>query len=83
MGEVIRSEKISDRYGETIARRFFEECRALERDGVLDTRDVLAFARTHPQSAIRTMLIDPPDADDGSLLNTLRIEWVRALASRR
>jgi hypothetical protein len=43
---------LRDRGGELLASRFWDECRALERDGALDDRDVLAFANhtRNPQS---------------------------------
>lgn len=83
MGDVIHSDKLTDRAADVLADRFRAECQALEHDGILDERNVIAFARENPQSAIRTLLIDPPEADDGTFLNSLRIAWQRELAARR
>jgi len=66
---------LRDRGGELLASRFWDECRALERDGALDDRDALAFARRHPQSAIRAMLDEPGDDTGPDFLSTLQRAW--------
>lgn len=75
MGDVIHSDRLADRAADTFVRRFWDECRALERDGKLDDRDVLAFGRANPTSAIRAMLDEPGDASGPDFLSTLQRAW--------